>query len=446
MSNLPQDIEAEASLLATICAQGAERIAREITSMVGVKDFFHPNHQALFMALVDLLAEDQEVSLITLRNGLDRAGALNRIGGITGLSEILAKDEVGRPQALVRILKEKRVLREIIKTASGALREAQEGKSDPGEILATLNRDATMLLTGGFGGGMQDSTFEAAVQTYLDGKALMETTHMRLPAFGLPDIDSELIAPPGSLGILAAKTSAGKTSLAIQGLVETWRSGRIPAIFSLEMNDEELSSRLIANVMDQNSKAVLRGLGHKTGHSELVRMSREIRKVAKIPGRSFDAVCAKMREMRVRHGVEVFFVDYFTLLNPPDTKSKNSSMAFQLGEMSKGFKALASDLGCAIVVLSQFNREVKDGERPILENLRETGQLEQDANWAAMMWTERARYEGAEIRNVNIEIQKNRGGARWIKTMASFNPATGRFGWMPVNTQALQGEPPPQGW
>ena len=95
--------------------------------------------------------------------------------------------------------------------------------------------------------------------------------------------------------------------------------------------------------------------------------------------------------------------------------------------MSASFKAMAKDLGISVILLSQFNREVADGERPRLENLKETGGLEQDASWVILAWTEKPEYEPDEDRIVFMELAKNRGGKRWKRARVKFMPAKNRF-------------------
>jgi len=276
---------------------------------------------------------------------------------------------------------------------------------------------------------MAEGTMADCIDRYLIGEPLLDPQRARnLAVFGIDTLDRELVAGPGSLGVLAAKTSAGKTSLAVQVLLRSQAAGIQTAAFSMEMDKEELGARLIALASGRNSGQVLRH-GVKVGHSlnEDLEVARKIIAITKIPGRTFQAVAAKIRQLVRRWGVRLVVVDYFTLINPPETGRRNRNDAALLGEMSKGFKLLASDLGICILLVSQLNRTVADGERPTLEALRETGQLEQDANWVGMMWTEKHRYESDEDRIVFVELQKNRGGKRWIKARTRFSPGTSRF-------------------
>lgn len=269
-----------------------------------------------------------------------------------------------------------------------------------------------------------------------NGKAFMsEDDAMHMVRFGLPKIDSHLVSNPGSLGVIAGKTSTGKTTFAVQALIKTALAGHRSLIFSLEMTKEEIGARWVANYRDVDSYEVMRG---KVGEPQAVKdreahyvdalnLATETLVVSDGTCTSFDSICKVIRREVQVHGVKVVFVDYFTLVNPPDTHTRNANVAYILGQMSKGFKALAKELMISIVLISQFNREVDDGEEPYLKHLRETGQLEQDANWVVLLWTEQKSYEMDQNRVVNVKVEKNRSGKRNVRCSADFTPATGRF-------------------
>lgn len=282
-----------------------------------------------------------------------------------------------------------------------------------------------------------------SVSRYLEGVPLQDPDRAHnLVVFGIPKLDDALVAGPGSFGLVAARPSAGKTSLAVQAAVMSQHAGIPTAIFSFEMDFEEVSSRVLACASGHESNLILRhGLRHPS-ESELMRSARGILAVTKIPGRTFSGVTAKIRQLVRNRGIRLVIVDYFTLINPAETgRHKGRNDAAILGEMSKGFKALASDLGIHILLVSQLNRTVVDGERPTLECLRETGQLEQDASFVLMGWSEKAVYEPDENRVIFWELQKNRGGRRWVKAKTDNDP--GRCSFTQEREQETGAVPPP---
>jgi hypothetical protein len=123
---VPCDPETERALLSTICAPGADQALEEIMPTLDEEDFLVPAHRAIFRAIRHLLVDGQEVNSLTLKDALDQAGNLPRVGGYPGLVEILGAEEVGRPQVLVRVLREKRLRRGAMAASGEILRKASD--------------------------------------------------------------------------------------------------------------------------------------------------------------------------------------------------------------------------------------------------------------------------------------------------------------------------------
>jgi replicative DNA helicase len=252
--------------------------------------------------------------------------------------------------------------------------------------------------------------------------------------FGIPRIDRALNAGPGTLGVIAAKTSAGKTSLAVQGLLHSAKLGKRALLVSLEMEREEVAAKVAAHLSGLNSTEILRGIwdlhGFQNHHGftldDPIKAWLPRARGLHIPsGEPWSAIEATIRR-EAKKGLDCVLIDYFTLIEAPDVKGQVST-SYRLGELSKAMRRLASQLEISICVLSQFNRGVEDGKEPSLENLRETGQLEQDAAWVILLWTEQAKYEPSEDRVVLVRLTKNRNGARWVKAKTSFDPKINKF-------------------
>lgn len=260
--------------------------------------------------------------------------------------------------------------------------------------------------------------------------------------FGIPSLDDAIVATPGTLGIIAAKTSAGKSALAIQAAIETVRAGGRPLLVSLEMEREEVAARIVANVQQIDSiELLLSKHGGFAIDPESEKIVSKLSGMHGLSGQSLSAIEAAIRKEHRRNPFTCIILDYFTLLQPPDLKSRSANMAFLYGELSKALKRLASQLGITIAILSQFNRNVEDGKEPTLENLRETGQLEQDASWVLLLWTEKAKYEEDELRTVLVRVAKNRLGRRWRLVRTTFAPWHNAFSEQERTTQPLATEP-----
>lgn len=423
---LPEDVDAERSLLATLCAAGNEETAYKLVPGLDEEDFLHPSHRALFVALSKLLKAHAEVNAITLKEMLARAGALDGVGGYPGLVELLSAEEVGRPASLVNLLQRKRRLRQLIRLGSQLAREAAHEAAPPEVLMGVLLRELHSLT--GQTVGDDVTSFKDAALKVLGGEGLMPGAGYTLVRTGLPRLDREMNGWPGTLGVVCGKTSAGKTSLAIQMLMLS----EAPYLLSMEMSDAEIEARALAYVTGMDSRQFLRGDFDKAA-LELRRLADDtvlqrlenLKKTTKFKRRDLTAICSKIEAVVRRFGVKTIFIDYLTLMDPP--KMEGASVSYRVGQISTGLKNLMADLQTAGVVLAQLNRGVEDGERIRLEHLRESGQIEQDANWVMSVYTGKKHYDPGEIRDVTVELLKNRSGARHALAHANFRPWASTF-------------------
>ena len=415
---LPEDPEAEKALLSTLFGGGGEEHAEEILPLLVEDDFVHPAHRAVLKAGREIFENGGEINPLTLKDALDRNGDLGRVGAYPGLIELLSAEEVGRPMVLVNILRRKRKLRGLIRMSAGMVRAAAEETDDPDTLMAGYVED----LSGEIGDSkkLKVSSYLGAAKKASAGQALLVRERVNnLVRIGIPTIDANLTARAGSLGIIAGKSSVGKSALAIQLQAKTPDS----LLLSLEMEDEEVEARLLSHHTGLDAEGFLKGTHGAVDVDEEI--FQQAHKITEFKTRDFGGILAMVRACVRKLGIRVVIVDYFQLLDPPAISG--ASVAYRLGKMSAMFKAMAKDLGIAVVLLSQFNREVADGERPKLENLKETGGLEQDANWVLMAWTEKPDYQPDENRILFMELAKNRGGKRWIKARTEFRPGQTRF-------------------
>ena len=421
---IPEDHEAERAILASLCAPGAELGAEEYFPVLEDQDFLDPKHKAILKAAKTLLINGGTIDILTLRDVLESSGDLGRVGGFQSLMEVLGGEE--HPVIpILDILKRKAKLRMLIRTGKAMVQAAASEADEPDSLIAGYLED----LSGGIGNRMKDnvSDYLASVDKAKRGEALLPLDRVQnLVRFGIPTLDHKLSARAGSLGIVAGKTSVGKSVLAIQIQANTPNS----LLLSFEMGDEEVSARMLSHATGLPSEGFLRGTH---GPVYIEGGFQNAHKITEFKTRDFSGILASTKSCVRKLGIQVVIVDYFQLMDPP--KEANASIAYRLGKMSSMFKAMAKDLGIAVVLLSQFNREVGDGERPKLENLKETGGLEQDANWILMAWTEKADYKPEDDRIVYMELAKNRGGARWVKATTQFQPSKTRFTEIEARTE-----------
>ncbi|MBI4914131.1 MAG: replicative DNA helicase [Acidobacteria bacterium] len=424
---LPEDVDAERSLLATCCSPGMEGTAAEIVLLLEDDDFAHPGHRALFRALRGLLEHRLEVNALTLKDALDQEGELQRVGGFAGLTEMLSAEEVGRPQVLADLLKRKSHHRALIRLGSRLARQAAEEAEGPDTLIENAAQDLFRRAQG-------DRRKRGLEHVAHVAQESMERLLARLDGQGAPGLRvgfSRLDAltqgfQPGNLVVLAARPGIGKTALALNWLLRSAVHHRaFGGLFSLEMSSEEVFNRLLSAQARVNMKAVQAGYFDakvedrlKEARNELVQLPIFVNDQASLTVRDIQA----MVDRHLSHAnqrLDLVIVDYLQLMSSPEgSRGAKQSEAVRIGEISRGLKLLAKDRQVPIVVLSQLNREVehRQGGRPQLSDLRDSGAIEQDAD--IVMFIHRRMVpvqEGQEPdRTAELIVAKHRNGPTGI--------------------------------
>jgi replicative DNA helicase len=396
---LPEDIDAERSFLATCCAPGAELLASEVVFTLSEEDFVHPAHRAVFRALRGLLEAQVEVNALTLKDALDQHDSLNRVGGYPGLVELLAGEDVGRPQVLADVIRRKAKLRRLVHLGAQLVRQAAEEDETP-EVLTDLTAQSLFLLAQGDArtrgllpiGSVADDAMER-LQDRLEGRL---SPGVRVGFSRFDELTQGF--QPGNLIVLAARPGIGKTALALNWILRAaqgrdGRDGTCGAFFSLEMSHEEVFLRLLSAHSQTNMKDIQ--AGRAAGHMQTLLQARD--ELAALPIYICDQASItvpQIQNMVVKQGsqsnrrVEFVIVDYLQLLSSPEgSRGAKQNEAVRIGEISRGLKLMAKDFGIPVVVLSQLNREVehRTGGRPQLSDLRDSGAIEQDADMVAFI-------------------------------------------------------------
>lgn len=268
-------------------------------------------------------------------------------------------------------------------------------------------------------------------EAFLSGSPILpEESRENLMVTGVSGIDDEIVANPGRLIVIGALPSAGKTALAVQTAVRTALAGRRVALGSLEMDEDEISARIVACACSCNSLQALRH-GHTPSREDRSILDAIRRNLAGIHGCAGDTwtslEASIVREHR-RSPLSLAILDYLQLMEAPDTKGKRfDSEAQRIGEITKSAKRLAQRLKINVLILSQFNRDVKECEEPSLQNFLGSGQIERDIDIALLLWNVEKNPLPGHDRTVNCRIAKNRGGKRYGKVRMKFNPAYNQF-------------------
>ncbi|MFN7957851.1 MAG: replicative DNA helicase [Holophagaceae bacterium] len=423
---LPEDIDAERSFLATCCAPGAGFVASEAVFTLTEEDFVHPAHRAVFRALKILIEAQVEVNSLTLKDALDQDDSLNKVGGYPGLVELLAGEDVERPQVLADVIRRKAKLRRLVHLGAQLVRQAAEEDEAP-EVLVDQTAQSLFHLAQG------DTQAKGLLGIQAVADDTMERLADRMEGRLSPGVRvgftrfDELTQgfQPGNLIVLAARPGIGKTALALNWILRAaqerdGRPGHCGAFFSLEMSHEEVFMRLLSAKSQTNMKDLQSG--RATGRMDDVMKARD--ELVQMPLFICDRASVtvpQIQNMIVKQGsqsnrrVEFVIIDYLQLLSSPEgSRGAKQNEAVRIGEISRGLKLMAKDFGIPVVVLSQLNREVehRTGGRPQLSDLRDSGAIEQDADMVAFIHRKMvASADGdADLSSAELIVAKHRNG------------------------------------
>lgn len=436
----PHNEEAEASVLGAILL--TQQALDGVLLEVGLRpaDFYRPRHQLIFGAMIRLKekAEPEAVDALTVSEDLSRAGELEKAGGegyIHSLPTVVPA--LGAVLDYARIVKEHALLRSILSTT----REIQDDVlGHHGEARELIERAESALFKIGHDGGMSEMrTIEAVLHEEIDKLEELSRSDVGLTGTpsGFQDIDDLTGGfQPGNLVVLAARPSMGKSTLATN-IAENAaiQHGRSVALFSLEMSETELAHRFIASQAKVSSDDLRKG---RVRADRWPKVLRAVEKLAQAPIFIDDSsdigvleLRAKARRLHARRdeGLGLLIVDYLQLIRPD---GRADSRVEQVGQISRGLKILARELDIPVIAVSQLSRAVESRNPPIpmLSDLRESGQVEQDAD--VVMFVYREEYydkESERLGEADIVFAKHRNGPVGEVTL-TFQPRYPRFSSM----------------
>jgi len=446
---LPEDIPAEASLLATCSAPGMAARAAEVVSGLREEDFVHPAHRAWLRALRAVLSRGDEVHALSLKQQLADQGQLGEVGGFAGLTELMASEEVGRPEQLAALVRRKAAQRRLVMEGARLVREASDEAGDPTEL--ARGAAARIMEQGGDGKGRSTpSTAGAAMRAAVANCHSSDGPGIPVPFDRLNGILGGL--HPGNLTIIGGRPGLGKTSLALQLALDSARRGHRTGFWSLEMSQDEVCDRLSA-IMGQLSPGwARRRLGDHEAEraeataAELDRLPLDICDDAGTTPSMVRAACATAAAKGNPYRMVVF--DFLQLAGDDDPdRARRQNESVRVGAISRSLKITAKDFNLSMVALSQLNREVegRGGGAPRLSDLRDSGSIEQDAD--QVLFVHRKWVDGSPDLQGQILVPKNRHG-RTAGIAVAFSPERLAFSEMVYETAPAASGPAPtmSGW
>lgn len=411
----PQNIEAEQSVLGAILLEN--EILASVVEMLAPEDFYKDSHKKIFLAMLDLYKKNEPIDLITLTEQLSRKEQIEEIGGASYLSHIVnLVPTSANIKYHSKIVKEKSLLRNLIKTTTEIITTSYDESIEINELLDVAETKIFSLsektIRGSFVriDNVVKDTIELVDKLY-NKKELITG----LPS-GFTDLDMQTTGfHPGDLVVVGARPGMGKTSFCLNIAAYVGIEVKVPvALFSLEMSKELIVLRMICSEAEVDSKSVRSGYHTKEDYRKLVNAAGRLAEAPIFIDDSFNTVLemrAKSRRLKAEHGLGLIIVDYLQLM-----RGEGSYIAREqvISDISRSFKALAKDLKVPIIVISQLNRSCEqrgDNKRPIIADLRESGAIEQDADTILFLYRgDYYKAKDAEEGIAELDIAKQRNG------------------------------------
>ncbi|MEQ1683475.1 MAG: replicative DNA helicase [Burkholderiaceae bacterium] len=435
-ANVPWSCEAEQSVLGGLLLDnGAWDRAADI---LVERDFYNAQHRAIFSAIGAIVVACRPADVITVFEALQRAGKADDCGGMVYLNELAQSvPSAANMRRYAEIVREHAARRALIATADEAL--TLTCNREQVDLGATIDRITTMFgeLQRHQARKMPRSIADIAIERLDHYTALEDGTVTAGWPTHIPALDFRLNGGlrAGGLYIVAARPAVGKSSFSQNMGLALAGDGLTTLFLSLEMGDAEVADRGVANAGRLSYSALLTG---KMTDDSWSRASEAMERLGRLPFYVDDQPALTLRDIRVKaksiKGLKVLILDYLQLCAGTRRDGNRNG---EIEEISRGLKALAKELGIAVIALSQLNRDVekRTNKRPALSDLRDSGAIEQDADVVMFLWPVRE-FEDEGRRIIGLGIDKNRQGRlgefgldffgdtqRWGESTADIRPA-----------------------
>ncbi|MBQ0222265.1 DnaB-like helicase C-terminal domain-containing protein [Citrobacter freundii complex sp. 2023EL-00962] len=423
MNMIPQNIEAEQSVLGGMMLDSGSDRCQTAMSMLKPESFYIRPHQVIFAEMRELVANQKPIDLITLIESLESKGLGEQAGGFAYMAEI-SKNTPSAANIVhyAMLVREKAMERYGIDklTSATELLFSRNGMttSQKFDAIQTLFTDIADYAKTGNRRGLRE--FSEVMGDWVDEVEARwsDSDATRGLSTGIGSLD-DLLQPKGlvkgALMVIGARPKMGKTTLYSQLAVNCAEVEQLPALmFSLEMLDKQIVERMIGQVSRVNTDVFY---GDRYDDAQVAMAFAAGGRLAQTgnlyvddtPGITLAHIVAESRRIkRERGAVGMVLVDYLTLMTAD--KADRNDLAY--GIITKGLKNLAKELNCIVVLLTQLNRDLekRTNKRPMPSDSRDTGQIEQDCDYWIGIYREGAYDENADQAATELLLRLNRHG------------------------------------
>src|SRR5919109_3035645 len=413
----PQNLEAEASVLGAMMVSDSAIAPVILDVRLHDEDFYRERHRIVFRAVAELYEQGEPIDALTVTEYLTQHGELSEAGGKEGVSELASTVPVpGNARHYAQIVKQNSLLRRLLATSQQIQKSVHEREGDPEQL---VERAETLLFKVAHEERASDFRLVAEVLgdeiDRLEQLAKGDREVTGTPS-GFRDLDGLLGGfQPGNLIVIAARPSLGKSALVCNIAENVATKAGLPvAFFSLEMSEAELAHRFIGCRSRIPSDRLRKGKVAARDWPRVVRACNELEQAPLWLDDSSDLslleLRAKARRLAAKEGgLGLVIVDYIQLMRAEDPRANRVE---QVGQISRGLKILARELDVPVIGISQLSRapELRPDKRPILSDLRESGNLEQDSDVVMFIYRDSKYDEEADPSEAQFIVAKHRNG------------------------------------
>lgn len=419
----PQSSEVETFVLGTILidSNAMDKVAKEFTSNL----FFVDQNRIIAESILDLYKLNKPIDLLTLVGQLKTNENLEKAGGVVYISNLTTKVlGVSNLEFHIKILQEEALRRSLIQIGQETIKKSFDSSEDVFDVFAETQAKMDNALKKVINyeiqnvGDIHDEIIRESYKIHDSGQKSGVPTGLNL-------VDNLTNGwQKTDLIIIAGRPSMGKTATAISmAIYPSVIEKRGIAIFSLEMSSQQLVSRMQSSFSEINVGKIVKKQLTFDEIAKIDSSSKPLKDapiyIDDTPNISLLELKGKARKLVKEKGVELIIIDYLQLMR---SGYKTQSREQEIAEISRGLKTLAKELNIPVIALSQLSRGVEQrggDKKPMLSDLRESGQIEQDADMVAFCYRpEYYKIDEYELDGVTFDsrglflliIAKNRNG------------------------------------
>jgi len=420
IDQMPHSPDSERAVLGSILLDNSviDQAKRELPA----EWFYVPSHKAIFLAMLALLEQREEINSVTIAEYLRKQNELESVGGVI----VIGKLDFGLPHVLnlkpyIKPIKETARRRGLMKLADRLLAQANDESEDIDLTLSKAIDQLDKVRNYRTEKRKAQSLEQIANDQLLRYELFFKGVSDALPT-GFRELDDHLLGGglvPSALYVLAAPTSFGKTTLGLDIAANIAETGHRVYIVSREMSRESLFDRLVSVESDTERWKIRPGIweqDYKRLIDGVVRLSNRPLILDDVSLSLSDIRNSLSEYERRDERVELLVVDYLQLLEGTRRESRNQ----EVGSVSRGLKGLAMEYRIPVIAISQLSRNsAKEKREPELRDLRDSGEIEQDADAVFFLFGDEPE-EGARFFLRNFKCAKHREGPLF-RTELQFN-------------------------